>query len=194
MNVKRKKLMIKISTSFFALLLFVAATLFIYANSPLYPANITDKTIIEKGTEYTIKIRGITEYDENSFSLAMNGFYFTSGKSFVVVDDEGFANTTDSEESGVYVLGKFNSADIIYDKYIFCGQKYKTQEEIEAFFDTPDPIYNFDFDKISYYISDIIQYEKKFYGTATLKLYKGRCVITSVSIGDEKVLEYKNSF
>ena len=194
MDVKRKKLMIKISTSVFALLLLIAAVVFIYGNSPLYPANISDKTIIEKGTEYTIKIKGISKYDENGFTLATNDFYFSSDKAFVVVDDDGFAKITDSQDSGVYILGKFNSAVVNYENYVFCGQEYKTQEELEAFFDTADPIYNFDIDDLSYYISEIINYKKKFYGTATLKLYKGRCVITSVSIDDEKVLEYKNSF
>ena len=194
MSLKTKKLMIKISTSVFALLLLVAAAVFVYGNSPLHPANISDKTIIEKGTEYTIKIRGVSEYYENGFTIATNDFYFSSDKLFVVVDNEGFAKTTESQDSEVYVLGEYNSADVNYDDYVFCGQEYKTQEELEDFFDTPDPIYNFDINDLSYYISEIINYKKKFYGTATLKLYKGRCVITSVSIGDEKVLEYKNSF
>ncbi len=192
MSIKNKRLMIKASTTVFVLLLLVAVAVFIYGNSPLYPANITNQTVIEKGEEYRIKIRGITECDEKGFTLATNGFSFTSDKLFVYVDEEGFARTTDAGDSEVYVLGKFNSADVIYDEYIFCGQEYKTKKDLEAFFETYDPIYNFDIDKLSYYISDIINYKKQFYGTATLKIYKGRCVITSVSVGDEKVLEIKN--
>lgn len=194
MSIKNKSLMMKISVTAFVLLVLVAGSVFIYINSPLYPANISDETVIKKGAEYKIKIRGITECDEEGFSLATDSFSFTSEKAFVVVGEDGFASTTVSEDSGVYVLGKFNSAEVLYDNYDFCGQEYKTKKELQAFFDEVDRIYNFDIDELSYYISEIINYKKKFYGTATLRIYKGKCVVTSVSVGDEKVLEYKNSF
>lgn len=194
MSIKNKRARIKVSTTVFVVLLLVAAALFIYGNSSLHPANISDQTIVEKGDDYRIKIRGIHSYDENGFEIATNGFYFTSDKLYVYVGDDGFAYTTDEQVSNTYILGRYNSSYITYDGYVFCGEEYKTQQELKAFFDTYDPIYNFDMDKLSSYISDIINYKKQFYGTATLKIYKGRCVITSVSVGDEKVLEYKNSY
>ncbi len=191
MSLKGKKTLTKTVSAIFAVLLILGGTVFIYAHSPLNPANISDKTVIEKGAEYKIKLKGVSEYDENGFRLVTEGFYFTDEKLFVCVDGDGYARTTDDGKGENYLLGKCNSADISYAKYEFCGKEYRNIQELEAFFEIPDPIYNFDINDLSYYISDIINYKKQFFGTATIRLYKGRCVITSVSIGDEKVLEIK---
>lgn len=191
MSLQAKKTLKKIMTVVSVLLLAAGAVLLIYFNSPLYPANISDETIIERGTEYTVKLSGVSEYDENSFRPITDGFYFTNERLSVYVDDTGYVRTDYEGEGEDYVLGRFNSAYLSYDKYDFCGESYKNKQELQAFFDSPDPIYNFDINNLSYYISDIINCKKHFSGTATLKLYKGRCVITSVSIGDEKVLEIK---
>lgn len=178
-------------TVILALFFVVGAALLAYVNSPLYPANISDRAIIEKGREYTVKLSGISDCDENGFRPVTDGFYFTNEKLFVYTDEEGFARTGNEGEEDALVLGKFNSAVLSYEKYNFCGESFKNEQELQAFFDSPDPIYNFDINNLSYYISDIINYKKHFSGTATLMLYRGRCVITSVSIGDEKVLEIK---
>lgn len=191
MSLKGKNTLTKTVSAIFASLLLVGVAVLFYAHSPLNPANISDKTVIEKGAEYKIKLKGISEYDENGFRLVVDGFYFTSDRQLVYVSEDGYARTTDDGEGEAYLLGKCNSADISYGKYEFCGKEYRNRQELEAFFEIPDPIYNFDINDLSYYISDIINYKKQFFGTATLRLYKGRCVITSVSIGDEKVLEIK---
>lgn len=191
MNLKAKKALTKIVTALFAVLFVIGAALIIYVNSPLYPANISDEVIIEKGTEYTVKLSGVSEYDENGFRPVTDGFYFTKEKLFVYVDDAGYVRTGYEGEGEDYVLGRFNSPDLSYEKYDFCGESFKNKQELQSFFDSADPIYNFDINNLSYYISDIINYKKHFSGTATLKLYKGRFVITSVSIGDEKLLEIK---
>ena len=80
MNLKAKKALTKIVTALFAVLFVIGAALIIYVNSPLYPANISDEVIIEKGTEYTVKLSGVSEYDENGFRPVTDGFYFTKEK------------------------------------------------------------------------------------------------------------------
>lgn len=191
MSLQAKRTLNKAMTVILALFFVVGAALLIYVNSPLYPANISDRAIIEKGREYTVKLSGISDCDENGFRPVTDGFYFTNEKLFVYTDEEGFARTGNEGEEDALVLGKFNSAVLSYEKYNFCGESFKNEQELQAFFDSPDPIYNFDINNLSYYISDIINYKKHFSGTATLMLYRGRCVITSVSIGGERVLEIK---
>lgn len=191
MSLQAKRTLNKVMTVILAFFFVVGADLLIYVNSPLYPANISDRAIIEKGREYTVKLSGISDCDENGFRPVTDGFYFTNEKLFVYTDEEGFARTGNEGEEDALVLGKFNSAVLSYERYNFCGESFKNKEELQAFFDSPDPIYNFDINNLSYYISDIINYKKHFSGTATLMLYRGRCVITSVSIGGERVLEIK---
>lgn len=184
-----KKLFV-FTSSLFCVLLCIAAAIVLFAASPLHPKNITDKTICEKGTEYTVRLKGISEYDEKGFSVSPDGFYLSSDKVAVYVDDEGFARTTYDGEGESYIKGRrYNSTEILYEKYSFCGESYKNRQELEAFFRLPDPIYNFDLDKLSYYIQDIINYEKQFSGKATIKIYRGRCIFTEIYIGEEKVLE-----
>lgn len=191
MSLQAKKTLTKIMTAVFAVLLTIGTALIVYLNSPIHPANISDEVIIEKGTEYEVKLKGISGYNETGFCLVTDGFYFSKEKLFVYTDEEGFAKTTDRDEGGAYLLGGYNSADVLYENYNFCGEQYKNRQELEAFFEAPDRIYDFDINNLSYYISDIINYKKQFTGSATLKIYKGRCVITSVSVGDAKVLEIK---
>lgn len=186
-----KKKLFKITATVFALLLCAAAAIVLYAVSPLHPKNISDETVVQKGTEYTVKLEGVYEYDEEGFDVATDGFYLNARDSKVYKDEDGFARTSYEGEGEVLLHGDYNSGRILYDKYSFCGENYKSRQELEAFFESPDPIYNFDIDKLSYYISDIITYEKQFYGTATVRIYRGRCVFTEIYIGEEKVLELK---
>jgi len=190
-NTKAKKNLFRFTVAVFMFLLCVASVIVLYAVSPTHPKNITDETVAEKGAEYTVKLKGISEYDDGGFSIAADGFYYTGDKTFVYEDEEGYARTTYDGRGEVYLLGQYNSAYVSYDKYNFCGESYKTQKELEAFFELPDPIYNFDIDNLSYYIQDIINYEKKFSGRATVKIYCGRCAVTEIYIGDDKVLEFK---
>lgn len=190
-NTKAKKKLFKLTVVIFTFLLCVATVIVLYALSPTHPKNITDETVAEKGAEYTVKLKGISEYDDGGFRIATDGFYYTGEKAFVYKDEEGFARTTYDGKGEFYLLGEYNSDYISYDKYIFCGESYKTQEELETFFELPDRIYNFDIDKLSYYVQDIINYEKKFVGKATVKIYRGRCTVTGIYIGDEKVLKLK---
>ena len=186
----RKKLFRKLRTAL-CVLLCIAAVLVLFASSPLHLKNVTDKTVVEKGAEYTVKLKGIYEYDENGFSIAPDGFFYTGEKAFVYKDEKGYARTTYDGKGETYVKGKYNSTEILYENYSFCGDSYKNQKELEAFFELPDPIYGFDIDELSGYIQEVITYEKKFAGRATVSIYRGRCVFTEIYIGDEKVLELK---
>lgn len=191
---KSKKTLLKISSAVLAVLVCVCAGIVGYIISPFYPGNIDDKTVIEKGEEYTIQLCGISEYDAEGFMLVADGFYFTSGEAYLYNDEKGIARITyDKTDKRCRLYGKFNSLFISYDEFDFCGEKYKSREELEAFFELTDPIYNFDINKISEYVSDVIHFEKKFYGLATMSFYRGRCVITDVTIGTEKVLERKSA-
>ncbi len=186
----KKKLFMFLSALLLVLSVVVAA-LVVFVSSPLHPKNITDKTVVEKGAEYTVRINGVSDYDERGFMPVTKGFYFTGEKVFVYKDEEGFACTAYDGNGECYLLGKYNTAFIDYESYSFCGGKYKSIDELEAFFDEPERIYNFDIDKLSEYIQDIIQYKRHFYGTLTVKIYRGRCVITEFYIDGEKILEYK---
>lgn len=186
----RKRLFKKLRTAL-CVLLCIAAVLVLFASSPLHPKNLTDKTVAEKGAEYTVKLKGVYEYDEKGFSVAPVRFVYTGEKAFVYKDEEGYACTTYDGKGETYVEGKYNSNDILYKNYTFCGESYKNQKELEAFFELPDRIYGFDIDKLSEYVQEVITYEKKFTGRATVRIYRGRCVITEIYIGDEKVLELK---
>ena len=175
----------------FSALLCICSVLVLYISSPLHPKNITDETVIQKGVEYNIKLSGISEYDETGFRIVTNGFFFTSEKTFVYKDEEGFAFTSYDGEGECYLLGEYNSPFVSYENYRFCGENYKSREELEKFFEEPDRIYDFDINKLSEYIQDVLAYKKHFYGKATVKIYKGRLVITDFYIGEEKVLEFK---
>jgi len=175
----------------FCVLLGITAVLVLFISSPLHPKNITAKTVAEKGVKYTVKLKGIHEYDEKGFSVATDGFFYTGDKAFVYQDDDGYARTTFDEQGEVYILGEYNSADILYKNYTFSGESYKNQKELEAFFETPDRIYDFDINKLSGYIQDVMTFEKKFTGKATVSIYRGRCVFTGIYIGDELVLMLK---
>lgn len=174
-----------------AVLVCLVALLVLFALSPVHPKNLTVSDITEKGTEYTVRLSGIYGYGEHSFELAARGFYFSDNKAYVYTDEEGYACTSYDRVSEAYVLGKYNSSEIFYEDYSFTGESYKNQTELEAFFEKRDPIYNFDINELPYYVSDVITYKKKFWGKAKVKLYRGRCVITEIYIGDEKVLELK---
>ena len=172
-------------------LLGVTAVLVLFILSPLHPQNISDRTVAEKGAEYTVKLKGISDYSENGFTVVTDRFSFVKGKLFVYEGEDGFAYTSDDGNGKVYVTGKYNSFDVMYENYTFTGESYKNQTELESFFEEPDRIYDFDIDKLSEYIQDSITYEKKFSGKATVSIYRGRCVITEVYIGDRRVLELK---
>lgn len=191
MNITFKRKLSKIITTVFLLLTFSCISIIIFAVSPYNPGNISDQTAAKFGIEYKIRLRGITAYDENSCSLATNGFYFTSEPIYVYVGEDGYACTSYEPVLGLKINGKYSSPVILYDNYTFCGQTYKNKEELNAFFAQPDPIYGFKLDQLSNYIQDIINYERQFYGEAIIKIYRGKCVITEVHIGGEKVLELK---
>lgn len=191
MSIRAKKRLSVCAVTAFVLLLCVAAVLVLYGLSPAYPGNISDKTVAEKGAEYTIKLKGISEYDEKGFDISTDGFYFTGNNAFVHRDEEGYAFTTYDGEGEALIKGKYNSEYIAYDNYEFCGESYKNRRDMETFFEIADPIYNFDINKLPVYVSDIINYEKQFVGKAKVRIYRGRCVITEIYIGDEKVLVLK---
>ncbi len=186
----KKRLFVFVSI-LFCVLSFVAVILVLYASSPLHPQNITDKTVFQKGAEYTVRLTGVSDYDENGFVLVADGFYFTGEKVFVYKDEKGIARTTYDGKGECCLLGEYNSSFIDYEKYNFCGESYKNKAELEAFFDEPECIYDFDINKLGDYVQDIINYKRHFYGNATVKIYRGRLVVTDIYIGDEKVLEYK---
>lgn len=189
-----KKVLRKILSIVLAVLVTVCAGILIYIISPFYPGNIADKTVVEKGEEYTVRLSGISKYDEEGFNLVTDGFYFTYDEVYLYTDENGIARTTyDKTDKKHRLYGKFNSAFIFYDEFEFCGEILCNQQELEAFFEEPDRIYNFDINKLSEYVSDVIQYEKKFSGSATVKVYRGRCVITDVTIGETKILERKSA-
>ncbi len=191
---RSKKRILKISVTVLIVLVLACGAMLAYINSPLHPSGIKDKTVIEKGEEYTVKLIGVSEYDSEGFMPVTDSFYYTYNKSYLYIDEDGFARTTyDEGENKNRLYGEYNSAFVSYDEFDFCGKVYKNREELESFFKEPDPIYNFDINKLSYYISDIIHYERKFNGRATIKVYRGRCVITEVFIGEEKVLERKGA-
>ena len=177
--------------SLFCTLSFIAAAITLYALSPLHPKNITDETVVKKGTPYTVRLSGISDYSSKGFMPVTDGFYFTDSKSFVYTDENGYARTDKEDGGEVYVLGRYSSAFIDYEKYSFCGESYKNRQELEAFFKEPELIYDFDINNLGIYIQDIIQYKRHFSGMAEVKIYRGRCVITDVYVGAEKVLEYK---
>ncbi len=190
-NMENKKRLTVFLTVIFSVLLCVFSALVIYISSPLHPKNITDKTVLQKGEKYILKLSGISEYDEKGFSIISDNFYFISGKAFVYKNEEGFACTSYEEQDEHNFIGKYNSSFVDYGKYSFCGESYKNREELEDFFEEPDRIYNFDINQLSSYIQDVMTYEKHFSGTATARLYRGRLVITEIYIRGEKVLEFK---
>ena len=186
----KKKYFIAASALFVLLSLIAAATV-IFVPSPLHPKNITDETVVKKGEEYTVKLSGISEYNENGFRIVTDGYYYTDDKLYAYENEDGFLCTSYDMNNGICILGRYNSPDVLYEDYSFTGADYKNQTELEAFFKTPDIIYNFDIGNLPDYVQDVVNYEKKFTGKATVKIFKGRCVITSVYIGDERVLELK---
>ena len=181
----------KAASGLLSVLFCIALAVVFFALSPLHPKNITDGTVAEKGTEFTVKLTGISEFDESGFRVVTDGFNFKDKKAFLCTDSEGYARTDYDGNGEVYILGKYNSTEVLYENYNFCGEEYRNRTELEEFFNITDPIYNFDINKLSEYVSDVINYEKRFYGRATVKIYRGRCVITGIYIGDEKVLELR---
>lgn len=190
-SLESKKRLTKCIFAVWSVLLCVAAAVIAYALSPLHLQNISDKTIVEKGAEYTFKLTGVSKYDENGFYVSSNDFGFSDGKVYIVSIENGFSRVTRDGDSGDYLFSKYNSLYVPYEKYDFSSQRFKSVAELESFFEEPEPIYDFDLDKLSYYISDIISYKRKFSGKATARVYRGRYVFTEIYIGDEKVLELK---
>ena len=185
----KKKLFV---SALFCVLLCIAVSIMLYTVSPYHPKNITDKTVAEKGAEYTVSVTGVSDYNEKGFMPVTDGFYFSvKDKAFIYKDEKGIARTIYDGKGECYLIGKYNSAFINYENYSFCGERFKSIEELEAFFGEADRIYDFDINKLSEYIQDVINYKKHFYGNATVKIYKGRLVITEIYIDGEKVLEYK---
>ncbi len=171
-----------------ALLFCVGAGIIGYAVSPLHPRNVTDETVIRKGTEYTVKLSGVSEYDETGFFLTAENFYYVKEDVGVFVDEDGFAYTDYTDKGDIQMNGEYCSAFVKYEDYSFCGETYKSREELEEFFETPDRIYNFDINNLSGYIQDIVSYEKQFSGKMTVRIYRKKCVITDIYIGKEKIL------
>lgn len=163
-----------------------------YALSPYHPRNVSDEEVIRNGTEYTIKLTGISSYDEGGFLPVTKDFYFDMDDMHVFVGEDGYAYTDFVSKSSVTVDGRYSSAYMDYENYEFCGETYKNQRELEKFFESPDPIYNFDINNIGIHIQDIINYKKQFYGEATVKIYRKRCVITEFYIGEEKAFIHKD--
>lgn len=187
----KKKLFVFLS-ALFCVLSCIAAAIVLYALSPYHPENITDETVLQKGEEYILSVTGVSDYDEQGFTPVTAGFYFGGReKVFVYKDENGIARTSYDADSECYLLGEYNSPFIAYESYSFCGETYKNKQELKAFFDEPERIYDFDLDKISEYIQDIINYKRHFYGNVKVKIYRGRLVITEFYINGEKVLEYK---
>lgn len=178
-------------SAIFLLLLTICVVLIVYITTPLNPDNISAETVCKKGETYTIKLDGISDYDDNGFMLSTKDFYFIKEKTGVVVGDDGIARTSHDKNAQSFFDGRYSTAYIDYDSYELCSEKYKTKEELEEFFDSPDMIYGFDINDLSYYIRDVIEYEKKFTGTATVKIYRKKAVITEVFIGEEKIMEIK---
>lgn len=191
MNIDIKSSVGRVSVALCGIFLLVVAAVLIYFFSPFNSANITDADIVSKGAEYNVKLKGISEYNTDGFTVATDGFYITTEKQLVYVDEDGYARTTDEGNGEIYLSGKFNSGVILYDKYSFCSDKYNSVQALEEFFETPDRIYNFDINNLSDYVQDIINYKKKFYGTAKVRIYRGRCVFTEIYIEGDKILEIK---
>lgn len=191
MNTDIMKKRHRLILSVFIVLSAICLSLLVYISSPLHPRNISDKTVAKKGDEFVIRIDGISSYDEKGFTVSTEDFYFTNEKVGVFVGEDGFAYTDYDKMGKVSFNGKYSSPSVFYESYSFCGEEYKTKEELEDFFNLPDPIHNFDINNLSGYIQDVIHYEKQFVGKATVKIYRGKCVITEVYIGEEKVLELK---
>lgn len=189
MNVVFKRKMTKKLAITLSVLTIICLSVIIFAVSPFNPGNVSDEKVAKFGIEYDVKLIGISKCDENGFTVATDGFYFTDEPIFVYVGEDGYAHTSYDYVTGIKVYGRYSSLDVLYNDYSFCGETYKTKEDLQKFFDSPDPIYGFEFDKLSNYIQDIINYEKKFLGKAVIKAYRGRYIITEVYIGAEKVLE-----
>lgn len=191
MDMTFKRKLTKILSALLLLLTCICLSIIIFVNSPLHPGGVSDEAVADKGIEYVIKLKGITECDENGFTLATDGFYFVSEPIYVYVGEDGYARTSYEPVLGIKISGKHCSSTVAYESYSFCGETYKTKEELQEFFYSPDHIYNFSLDDLSTYIQNNISYEKQFSGKAVIKVYRGRCVITEVYIYDEKVLEFK---
>lgn len=191
MSVISKRKTGKVLAGILLFLVIVCIGIVVYVVSPLNPGNVPDEKVARNGIEYTVELIGISTDEEDGFTLSTKGFYFTSGKVFVYEGDDGFARTSYKTVPGIIMDGRYSTDKILYEKYNFCGESFKNKEELRSFFATPDRIYDFDINKLSEYVQDIINYEKKFYGKATVKIYRGRCVVTDIYIGNEKVLEYK---
>lgn len=181
----------RVTATIFCVLLFSCLCLVAYINNPLSPRNISAKTVCEKGAEYTVSLKGISKYDEKGFTLSCDGFYFGSEKLGVYVDEEGFARTTYDENYEISFDGRYSNSRIDYEDYKLCSESFKSREELEDFFESPDPIYGFDMNDISYYVQDVINYKKKFSGKGKIKIYREKVIITEVFIGEEKILELK---
>lgn len=186
-----KKKFFSFWSALLCVLLCIAAALVIFVLSPLHPKNIADSIVAEKGTEYTVRLVGISDYDSEGFSVVADGFYSSKKKIFVNKDEEGYARTFYDGKGETYILGEYDFTDVHYENYVFCGESYKNVDELEDFFELPDRIYNFDINKLPDYIHNVINFEKKFNGKATVRIYRGRCVITEVYIDGEKVLELR---
>lgn len=182
----KKKLTLYL-TAIFLLLFCVCAFILLHGTS----FNLKDSTVIEKGTEYSVKLKGIYTSDDDGFILAGDGFYPAEEKICVFVDENGFAKTTDEKNTGVYLSCGNEALKIYYDKAEFCSDRYKNEEEFKEFLAEADRINGFDINKIPDYLSDIINYDKKFPGKATVRLYKGKCIVTELFIGEEKIIEVK---
>lgn len=187
-----KKHLWKIYAVISIVLLLVGVGVICYVQSPYNPRNVSDADVVRKGTEYAVKISGISDYDDTGFSLVFNGLYLNDGEVFIKVSEDGFLQSVEADEGDIRLDGKYCSPYIGYESYDFCGGSYKNQVELETFFESPDRIYNFDVNNLSGYIQDIIAYKKQFYGEATVKIYRNRFVITEVFIGEEKVLTHKD--
>lgn len=184
-----KRRLLIFASALFCVLFLIAAAVTLYAVSPLHPENITDKAVIQKGTEYTVRLTGVSDYDEKGFVPVAEGFYLSEKRTYIYTDEKGFAHAA-FEGDGQYVLGKYSSFFVDYEKYNFCGS-YKSRQELQKFFEEPDYIYNFDINNLSQYVQDVLQFKKHLNGKATVKIYRGRFVITQVFIGDEKIMEIK---
>ena len=191
MKLKTKKTLSKCVAWIFAVLFCVAALIVAYAVSPLHPKNISDEVIINNGAEYTFKLTGVSKYDEGGFFVTSNDLWLSDKKLYVSNKEDGFACVTEKSVSDDFLLGKYNSLYVPYEKYTFCGERFKSPQELAGFFEEPEPIYDFKLENFSYYVSDIINYKRKFTGMATAKIYRGRYIFTEIYIGDEKVLELK---
>lgn len=186
-----RKTMPKVLVAIFLLLFAVCCGILLYANSGFHPSQISDSTAAKKGEVFTVRLTGVSGCDSEGFYILAENFYISDGTFFVGTGEDGYAVICDDGENAARVNGKYSARFIRFDDYNFCSDIYGSKEALCDFFETPDIIYNFDINNLSEYVSDILQYEKKFNGSAVISIYRGKLVFTEIYIGDEKVLELK---